>query len=397
MHINTLLDSLNEWMWHAADEAGLVCKRSIPLSYDTWGKSHVTIPVDEHTILDDTLWMDQDRIPRRLWWDDACAFAKGEARAAEDAFRMWQKRTVQTCIIDPEAKAAAKAEAEARRKVYIERVRTLRNLERKKEHECRIERRNRLLNERGSKSFWKQVAQIDAEHIAKRLLETSPASSSSTSPSLDAFAEHFQSIACPPSCTWFNDSFRDLVTSVVKLALHDMDNIQCDWSIDGSDLRAFVQCMITEVDRSRVGMHIVSNICTQTLNQARVSLNARITMDEFRLAKRRMNTGKAVGLDGVPFEIFRGAHIDDVDTRVLVSHFDELILHTFNLILMSGKYPVAWRLAMLVPLLKGVDLNSLLPTNYRGIALMSSMSKLFANILEHRLTCFQAATSIINA
>ena len=28
---------------------------------------------------------------------------------------------------------------------------------------------------------------------------------------------------------------------------------------------------------------------------------------------------------------------------------------------------------------------------------MSSMSKLFANILEHRLTCFQAATSIVNA
>ena len=112
-------------------------------------------------------------------------------------------------MVNPEAKAANKAEAEARRKVYIDRVRALRKLERVKEHECRIERRNRLLNERGSKSFWKQVARIDAEHIAKQLLEVS-ASSVSTSPSIDAFADHFRSIACPPTCSWFNDSSRDL-------------------------------------------------------------------------------------------------------------------------------------------------------------------------------------------
>ena len=84
-------------------------------------------------------------------------------------------------------------------------------------------------------------------------------------------------------------------------------------------------------------------------------------MDEFRMAKRRMNTGKAVGVDGIPFELFRGMYEEDLDIRTLVSNFDELILHTFNVILNSGKYPDAWRLAVLVPLLKGVDLNTLLP------------------------------------
>ena len=61
------------------------------------------------------------------------------------------------------------------------------------------------------------------------------------------------------------------------------------------------------------------------------------------------------------------------------------------------QYPEACRLDVLVPLLKGVDLNCMLPTNYRGIALMSSISKLFANILDHRLTCFQSVTGQICA
>ena len=55
---------------------------------------------------------------------------------------------------------------------------------------------------------------------------------------------------------------------------------------------------------------------------------------------------------------------------------------------MSGKYPDAWRFAILVLLLKGSSVDSSLPTNYRGISLLSALAKLFANILEHRLTKF---------
>ena len=228
-------------------------------------------------------------------------------------------------------------------------------------------------------------------------MDVSASSNVKTCPSLDAFAKHFRSTACPPTCTWFDDSFRDLVTSVVNLSLRDVNDVQCDWSLDGSDMRALVQSTIAESNRYRLDKSVDSSTCTQQLCDARTALNARISLDEFRAAKRRMNTGKAVGLDGIPFELFRGTYIEDIDTRTLVSSFDELILHTFNTILVSGKYPDAWRLAVLVPLLKGTDLNSSLPTNYRGIALMSSMSKLFANILEHRLTCFQSTTGLISA
>ena len=122
------------------------------------------------------------------------------------------------------------------------------------------------------------------------------------------------------------------------MSLRDIDNVQCDWSLEGSDLRAFVQSTISEANRHNLGTQVEPDICVRTLQSARVTLNARITMDEYRSAKRRMNSGKAVGLDGVPFELFRGVYNGDIGMRTLVSSFDDLILHTFNTILANGRY-----------------------------------------------------------
>jgi hypothetical protein len=136
--------------------------------------------------------------------------------------------------------------------------------------------------------------------------------------------------------------------------------------------------------------------CIRRIVAARALLNGRVTLDEYRDAKRRMKSDKAVGIDGVPFELFRGTFDDAPGVRKLISELDDLLVHVFNVILDSGKYPDAWRLAVLVPLLKGGDLDSSLPTNYRGIALLSALSKLFANILEHRLSRFQHETGLIS-
>ena len=51
---------------------------------------------------------------------------------------------------------------------------------------------------------------------------------------------------------------------------------------------------MAESNRYRLDIHMDSNTCTQRLCDARTALNARISLDEFRAAKRRMNTGKAV-------------------------------------------------------------------------------------------------------
>ena len=108
-----------------------------------------------------------------------------------------------------------------------------------------------------------------------------------------------------------------------------------------------------------------------------------------------MHTGKAVGINGIPLEFLRGAVDVDGPGHVFVSALHEYIVRMFNLILTSGRYPDAWRLVMLVPLLKGTNLDASLPTNYRGISLISVLAKCFAGILESRLTAFQWATRCI--
>ena len=175
-----------------------------------------------------------------------------------------------------------------------------------------------------------------------------------------------------------------------------MSSLQCDWSLGGSDLRAFVQSQLAELDRCGVHIQDVDKY-TADVAKARAELNARFSMYEYRAAKERMHTRKAVGIDGIPFELLRGSfQRDEDDYLVLISELDEVVLHVFNTVLASGKYPDAWRLAVLVPLLKGTGLESLLPTNYRGIALLSSLSKLFANMLEHRLSRFQSEVGLIS-
>ena len=49
---------------------------------------------------------------------------------------------------------------------------------------------------------------------------------------------------------WFDDSFRDLVCAVVKLTVSNTACTQCDWDLEGSDLRALVQSMLAERQRS---------------------------------------------------------------------------------------------------------------------------------------------------
>ena len=367
----------------------MVRKEYCAIDVSRWGTSDVNIPVDRDRRIDDLLDYDQGRIPRRLWWDSSCDKAKYNARRAENDFRKWQCKLNQTCkeCIDPSIRAAAKAEADAKRIEYIHRVRELRTLERRKELASRIEKRNQLLSMQGSKRFWQQVAVIDAKYIAEQLNKLT--NTSSVACSLSAFEHHFRSIACPPTCTWFDNSFRDLVSSVVNLSLRDATSVQCDWDLNGSDLRAYVQSMLAEKDRG--GKGDIDSVL-HSLTQARATLNARITLSEYRAAKKRMHTGKAVGIDGIPFEMIRGKMINGE----LVSEFDDMMLYMFNLILTSGKYPDAWRLAVLVPLLKGVALDASLPTNYRGITLLSSLSKLFANILEKRLSIFQWETGTIS-
>ena len=102
-----------------------------------------------------------------------------------------------------------------------------------------------------------------------------------------------------------------------------------------------------------------------------------------------MKRGRASGMDGIPIECMLGIRgMDGDNPKCLVSPIDEIILDLFNRVLETGVFPDAWRRAALVPLLKGGTLNVEDTNNYRGIALLNTLSKLFCNILEHRISRF---------
>ena len=59
------------------------------------------------------------------------------------------------------------------------------------------------------------------------------------------------------------------------------------------------------------------------------------------------------------------------------------ILHLYNIILNSGQYPEGWKISIITPIHKALDIND--PTNYSGIAVADCMSKVFCKILNNRI------------
>ncbi|GJN13331.1 hypothetical protein PR202_gb00023 [Eleusine coracana subsp. coracana] len=100
----------------------------------------------------------------------------------------------------------------------------------------------------------------------------------------------------------------------------------------------------------------------------------RIQESEIEQALKRMKSGKAMGPDGIPIEVWRC-----LGARAIV-----WLTKLFILIFRSNKMPEEWRRSIVVPIFKNKgDVQSC--TNYRGIKLMSHMMKLWERVIEHRL------------
>ena len=59
----------------------------------------------------------------------------------------------------------------------------------------------------------------------------------------------------------------------------------------------------------------------------------------------------------------------------------------FNHIFDTGEYPTAWTGAIIIPIHKSGNKND--PDNYRGVSLLSILGKVFAHILNKRLSWCQ--------
>ncbi|KAK3536593.1 hypothetical protein QTP86_013788, partial [Hemibagrus guttatus] len=100
----------------------------------------------------------------------------------------------------------------------------------------------------------------------------------------------------------------------------------------------------------------------------------KIKKDEVRKALKRMKSGKAVGPDDIPVEVW----------KCLGEAAVEFFTSLFNRVLESERMPEEWRRSVLVPIFKNKgDVQSC--SNYRGIKLMSHTMKLWERVVEARL------------
>ncbi|KAK3568551.1 hypothetical protein QTP86_008749 [Hemibagrus guttatus] len=100
----------------------------------------------------------------------------------------------------------------------------------------------------------------------------------------------------------------------------------------------------------------------------------KIRKEEVRKALMRMKSGKAVGPDDIPVEVW----------KCLGEAAVEFLTSLFNRVLECEKMPEEWRRSVLVPIFKNKgDVQSC--SNYRGIKLMSHTMKLWERVVEARL------------
>ncbi|KAK3563208.1 hypothetical protein QTP86_018266, partial [Hemibagrus guttatus] len=100
----------------------------------------------------------------------------------------------------------------------------------------------------------------------------------------------------------------------------------------------------------------------------------KIRKDEVRKALKRMKSGKAVGPDDIPVEVW----------KCLGEAAVEFLATLFNRVLDSERMPEEWRRSVLVPIFKNKgDVQSC--SNYSGIKLMSHTMKVWERVVEARL------------
>ena len=103
------------------------------------------------------------------------------------------------------------------------------------------------------------------------------------------------------------------------------------------------------------------------------SLNSTISKEEVEKVVFRAKNGKSVGPDKIPYEILKFPSVINA-------------LHSlFNFCLDTGLIPSIWRKAIITPIPKDSTKDPRIPLNYRGISLLSTVSKLYSSVLNNRL------------
>ncbi len=106
-------------------------------------------------------------------------------------------------------------------------------------------------------------------------------------------------------------------------------------------------------------------------------LNKNFTLLEISKLINKLKNKKAVGIDKIPNEILKNKNI-----HIVLKEF-------FQLCFDCSLIPDTWRQAMIRPIPKDHKKDKRIPLHYRGISLLSTISKLYTSLLNKRILDFE--------
>ncbi len=115
-----------------------------------------------------------------------------------------------------------------------------------------------------------------------------------------------------------------------------------------------------------------------------------VTMEELQDATKRCGNNKAAGPDEIPTELYKILLKPSLVDKELPS----FLVDEFNKIISGASPPAYWSAADMVCLHKKGDISNL--NNYRGIALINTISKIYLKIINDRLTQFVENKNILS-
>lgn len=132
----------------------------------------------------------------------------------------------------------------------------------------------------------------------------------------------------------------------------------------------------TFYDRAKIHKYLLELNLEDPLYESNVQLNSSISIDEITQIIMCAKSKSACGLDNIPYVVLKFEPIIE-------------ILHKlFQLIFDAGIIPSEWRKAIICPILKDKSSDKRVPTNYRGISLLSCISKLYSAFINKRISAY---------
>ena len=120
------------------------------------------------------------------------------------------------------------------------------------------------------------------------------------------------------------------------------------------------------------------------LYESNSELNQNISLQEIQRIIMSAKNGKSSRIDNIPYDVLKFPSVIPV------------IRSLFQLIFDTSIIPSLWRKAIIYPILKDPSSDRRIPMNYRGISLLSCISKLYSAFINNRLKTYLEENELLS-